>query len=202
MSADGLLFITAPEADHKAINKILLRIRDWQYEGGDCFKLLTSKNPDALRSLATATSPPVPENVENAWKGASLEEVEEYLFELDKEHPDKTNPHANSYLYIAVDEEGLKNETCVLAERVIEWDDDPLTYPRMFNRTRLSWDETYLSWCNLNISNIGWDEFMEEEEEGKRGGWWTYKSGEPDLSEAKRKERDEEIERLRKEGKI
>lgn len=38
------LFITAPEADHKLINRLLLHLKDWEYERGDRYKFVTS-NP-------------------------------------------------------------------------------------------------------------------------------------------------------------
>ena len=43
----GLVFVTAPEADHKVVNRFLTDLRDWEFdEGSDSFKLVTLKNLD------------------------------------------------------------------------------------------------------------------------------------------------------------
>ena len=110
----GLLFVTAPEADHKAINRILLYLRDWEYEAGDCFKFVTSKNfrdlelpPGSEKGVIDATSPPVDNTLitNNEWKNASLAYVEEYCIDLDKKNLGAVNTH----LYAVVDSNGLSN---------------------------------------------------------------------------------------------
>lgn len=46
----GLVFVTAPDADYKLINSLLMHIRDWEYEDVNPttygnFKLVTFKDP-------------------------------------------------------------------------------------------------------------------------------------------------------------
>ena len=203
----GLLFVTAPEADHKLINRILLYLKDWEYESGDRFKLVTSKSIEALRGEPYETPPangmkptsaPVEPGLVNEWTGASIADVEAFCLDLDKSDIKGLNTH----LFVALDAGGLGDKTCVLAERVIDWDADPLEYPEEFNKARVPWYQMYLSWANLDISNVGWDEMMESDEPNE-DGWWEFNSDDSGeyLSEEKKRLRDEEISRLEGEGK-
>lgn len=216
--SNGLLFVTAPEADHKVINRLLLHLKDWEYDSGDRFRLVTSKSTEnlvksspgtqrddaatgAIEPAATATSAPVEPGLVNEWAGASLADIENFCIALDKSG--EVANTLNSHLFVVLDTDGLQDETCVLAERVINWETDPIEYPEEFNKARTPWYETYLAWCNLDISNIGWDEMMDEEVVGKEGRWWVHHdedSGEY-LSDEKRKLRDAGIEKMRGEGK-
>lgn len=205
----GLLFIIAPEADYKIINRILLYLRDWEYGALDSFKLVITKNAYDLDSFdkgsaIESTSPPVPADFENAWAGASLEDIEDFCLDLAREH---TNS-GKGRLYVVVDSQGVDDHTSIVGERMIEYENEPISYPERFKKMRLPWDETYLTWCNLNIANMNFEEFTEERdadyEETLMRQWWTYRSVSdgPDLSEKNRQERDDELERLRVKGMV
>lgn len=205
----GLLFIIAPEADYKIINRILLYLRDWEYGALDSFKLVITKNAYDLDSFdkgsaILSTSPPVPADFENAWAGASLEDIEDFCLDLAREH---TNS-GKGRLYVVVDSQGVDDHTSIVGERMIEYENEPISYPERFKKMRLPWDETYLTWCNLNIANMNFEEFTEERdadyEETLMRQWWTYRSVSdgPDLSEKNRQERDDELERLRVKGMV
>lgn len=206
----GLLFVTAPEADHKIINRLLLHLHDWEYESGDNFKLITTRSIESLRKAPTEpvgvtaqfkpTEAPVDVDLRNAWAGATLEEVEAFCLALDKEEDFQS---ADTHLFVVLDADGLKDKTCVFGERVIDWDSDPLVYPEEFNRARVPWYQVYLSWCNLHISNIGWDEMMmEDDAEDVEDRWWTYNTSDSGeyLSQKNKKKRDDAISELRREG--
>lgn len=205
----GLLFIIAPEADYKIINRILLYLRDWEYGALDSFKLVNTKNAYDLDSFdkgsaIDSTTPPVPADLENAWAGASLEDIEDFCLDLAREH---TNS-GKGRLYVVVDSQGVDDHTSIVGERMIEYENEPISYPERFKKMRLPWDETYLTWCNLNIANMNFEEFTEERdadyEETLMRQWWTYRSVSdgPDLSEKNRQERDDELERLRVKGMV
>lgn len=205
----GLLFIIAPEADYKLINRILLYLRDWEYGALDSFKLVNTKNAYDLDSFdkgsgIESTTPPVPADFENAWAGASLEDIEDFCLDLGRGDTNSGKGH----LYVIVDSQGVDDHTCLLGERMIEYENEPISYPERFKKMRLPWDETYLTWCNLNIANMNFEEFTEERdadyEETLTRQWWTYRSVSdgPDLSEKNRQERDYELERLRVKGMV
>ncbi|ROV87903.1 hypothetical protein VMCG_10277 [Cytospora schulzeri] len=176
-SMSGLLFVTAPRADHKLINRILVYLKDWEYESGDRFKLVTSKSVQALgeepykdgsSAIMKPTSAPVAPDLANEWAGASIADVEAFCVDLDKSGIKGLNKH----LFVALDADGAgEDKNCVLAERVIDCDAEPIQYPELFNKARVPWYQTYLTWTNLDISNIGWDEMMSEDaDEGHEGG--------------------------------
>lgn len=220
----GLLFVTAPEADHKAINLLLLHLRDWQYGGGDIFRLATTRNaydydvpPTRLpsgRKYNGETSPPLDSSLDNTWAGAAIEDVEGFCLDLQRsfEHSEN-NPGLDATLYVVVDSEGLKAHECVLGSRASIYHEDTrqLEWIDNFRKMRVPWDELYLTWCNLNIANMGWEDFAQEdhdEEIGRHSSpddcWYTYTSasGGPDLDEKSQKRREDEIQRLRDAGQI
>ncbi|KAF2718968.1 hypothetical protein K431DRAFT_122962 [Polychaeton citri CBS 116435] len=213
----GLLFVTAPSADFKLINRLLLIIRDWEYEAGDAFKFVTTRNAYELEARednphdTEPTHPPIGAECDNAWSGSSVEEIEQYVMELHR----ADLKGVNTSLYVIVDEEGLRDNTCVFGEHILddtEWDTEhKLKDTGEFNKVRMPWDEMYLSWCNLDIANMGFEEYCEglldgdadEEELRLTGKWWKYRSisDGPDLSPEKIIERDGELSKLESEGK-
>jgi len=149
----GLLFVNAPEATHKDINRVLLYIRCWDGEWSP-FKLVTTRNAYDLDLPECAgeeqeldgTEAPVDEDIKNAWAGAQLTDIEAFCKDLQRNNVTSVNPE----LYIVVDSAGLHQKTCVLG-MCIEEDYDSQTkvmsYSKYFRRFRLPWDETYLTWC-------------------------------------------------------
>jgi hypothetical protein len=207
----GLLFITATEINHKDINVALLHLRNWEnLPDDDSFKLVTTKNAYELEPQTAegttayeCTSPPVPVGIDNAWAGASLEDVEAYCLELDR----AGNSTCDSHLFVLIDDQGFAEKSCILAERAMDYGDQDvdIAYPERFNKIRLPWDDTYSIWCSLDTSNIGWDECVVDEyedEDGKAGdGWFTYAADSYEISAEYAELRDAAIERMRLEGK-
>jgi hypothetical protein len=204
----GLLFVTAPEADHKSINLILLQIRDWGYGSGDSFKLVTTKNAYDLdppvnspQGRLDATSPPLDSSLENAWAGASLEDVEAFCLDLNRRGP------YNPTLYVVVDSEGLQAHTAILGKQASSYEEDEFRYLGYFMKMRMPQDSVYMVWCNLDISNMDFEDYMQEED-GTSGekpdGWFTFDedTGGGFFSEEDLQRRNREIERLRRAGHI
>lgn len=205
----GLLFVTAPEADHKLINLLLMRLRDWEYGGGqDRLHLMTTKNaydldPPAmpLRSGTQEkgeTSPPLPSSLDNAWAGATLEDVEAFCIDLKRN--DDGKGMYNKSLFVVVDSTDVRAQTCILGERAIDEEADTFTWLDKFNKMRIPWDDLYVTWCNLDIANMNFDEFTHED--GDENGWFTYREIGDDLSEGNQRKRDREIQRFRDAGHI
>ncbi|KAM0720107.1 hypothetical protein Q7P37_004243 [Cladosporium fusiforme] len=212
----GLLFVTAPEADHKSINLILLQIRDWGYGSGDSFKLVTTKNaydldvsPINPHGRLEPTSPPLDSRFENAWAGASLEDVEAFCLDLKREGP---LPY-NASLYIMVDSEGLQALNGVLGKQASDFEADKFRYLDVYNKMRIPWDQVYMVWCNLDISNMDFEEYTKEIEAGvdedgnvgvAPGGWFSFEDGFGDdfFVKEDKERRDKEIEQFRQDGLI
>ncbi|KAF2170404.1 hypothetical protein M409DRAFT_51449 [Zasmidium cellare ATCC 36951] len=220
----GLLFVTAPEADFKAINHFLIYARDWEFgdeDTWDNFHLVTSrKDPDlskfsdSRRNELPATKPgDVTAETSNEWSGASIQDIERYV--LDHE---PTGIDGNEIsLFLILDCQSLRDRTCIIAERYTEWNDDadpPEKFPKEdrekqyeFNKYRAPWDETYICFANLNIGNMDFEDFADddegEEDVGADGeGWWTFRGMGSDLTEEQVGRREGVVRRFEGEGKI
>lgn len=193
----GLLYIISPSADHKLINSFLLYIRDWEYGLGDQFKLITTENINDLNPLANAepTSPPLQSFTNNAWVGRTLQDVE--LFHLSLNH---------SSLYLVLDDASVQTQTCILGHQATIRDADTgkFVHTRTFKKFRIPWDELYMTWCNLDVANMGFEDFTQDRDGTSDGndGWFVYANHAEgkDLSEANLERRNAELERLRVAG--
>lgn len=200
----GLLFVTAPAADNKSINRLLLHLRDWEYGSGYRFYLVTTKDVSALRAFSEEnktepTEPPVASDISNQWKGASLQEIEVSVLELDNandEHP----VNLRGSIFVMVDEEGMQKKTCVVAERA--YDHDAEQQLDAFNKVRLPWTQTYGMWCNLDIANMSFEDWCHEERDHDKDRWWEYSDAAAnEMSDDKRALQVEAIKKLEDEGK-
>ncbi|KAM0699566.1 hypothetical protein Q7P36_000569 [Cladosporium allicinum] len=174
----GLLFVTAPEADHKAINLLLHNLTDWEYSKGDIwFRLVTTKNaydlelPSGTNAL-DATPPSLDDTLDNAWAGSSLKDVEDFC--LDVIHNDP-NMDIGASLFIVVDSLGFQARNAILVEQAIGDEEHEFVALESFVKMRVPWSEVFSSWCNLNVSNSDFDEMGERREE--RGEWEGEEGG-------------------------
>lgn len=174
----GLLFITAPEADSKLINLLLLQLRDWKYNSGDRFMLVTTRTASDLNQPSAAsplkpTSPPLPTTFQNAWKSAPLSEIESFCLTLNSSGP------FNPFLYLLVDSEGARTGTCVLAQRATSSEPEDFRYLDRFEKMRVGWEKAYTVWANFDVGNMGFGELVRELEGGERGfggeGWFGFR---------------------------
>jgi hypothetical protein len=212
----GLLFVTAPEADYKLINLVLLQLRDWDYGSGDRFKLVTTKNAYDLEAPPHAagqdtrhtgeTSPPLSSDLDNAWAGAALEDVEAFCVDLARDE-EASNINCNAYLYVVVDSTSLQAESCILGHRAHGPEAEDFVWLDRFDKVRVPWGKLYSPWCNLEIGNMGFEEWTQEFDNGGEGvdGWYTFKDIEGDgLSDEDENNPglDREIQRFRDAGHI
>lgn len=216
----GLIFITAPSADVKTINRFLLHIRDWKYGDApswDNFHLVASRSDpdfdkfkDSRRHELSPTKPGdvTAETFINEWADASIQDIESYVLTADN-----TSIDGNGIsLFLVLDEQSIRNQTCIIAEAYAEWDDDanpPTRVPKEhreqqheFNKFRAPWNETHSVWANLNIGNMDFADFADEDERVDEEGWWTFHGVGEDLSEDNRQNREEMLRKFEEEGKV
>lgn len=214
----GLLFVTAPEADHRQINRILLRLRVWDTDPDamDTYKLVTTKNAYDLEPPACsdgwlpATSPPLDAAVwDNAWAGASLEDVEAFCLDLHRAPPRSVE----TLQFLLVDSEGLRAGDCILGHRRgNDLEAGEFAYLDEFDKMRIPQDQVYTVWANFVVGNMQWFEFTQEMEDwgvddegrlnrGGEDGWFTYREiGGCQLSDEQRRRKAGEMERFEREG--
>jgi hypothetical protein len=224
MSTTGLLFVTAPEADYKAVNLLIHHLRDWEYfndaNDGLNFHLVTTKNAYDLElapgsNHLDATPPALDATLDNGWAGATLKDVEGFC--LDIIHSGEQNDIAPG-LFIVVDAAGFEKREAIICERDVkepDEDDEDGEFENLdsFVKMRLPWSETYISWCNLSIANVGFDEMGERREDGEgegevvdgtgAEGWHDFdpESSYP-LDEKQVKRKEKALKKLEKEGRV
>ncbi|KAF7191953.1 hypothetical protein HII31_06598 [Pseudocercospora fuligena] len=186
-ATEAPLFITAEQADHEQINRLLIYLRDWEYGSGDRFSLITTQDP-ALATTTPITSPPInPAQISsNPWLGSSLPDLESFVL---------TTFPPGRHLFIVLDDEGLRTQTCIIVAPSFDPETgDPI--PNEFVKIRVPWDETYIVWTNLDLQNMDFEDFVQ----GDRldGGWHVYASQtgrDPNVRESWMEERDAMLER-------
>ena len=184
MSAAGLLFITAPTADHKVINRLLLHLRDWR-DGEDptwdSFHVVSTKDLDHFKSSITsgdvkATIPPCSEDLSNEWQDSAQEEVEAFVLPLNKDSAINEGGDVNTSVYILLDEKGLEDKTCIVGER--RFGDETELYADVFSKARVPWEEAQIMWVNLDISNMDFEDYCNEEYGEGEDNWYTWDDSE------------------------
>jgi hypothetical protein len=211
----GLLFVTAPEADHKAINLLIHNLADWEHSKGDIwFRLVTTKNaydlepPPGTNSL-DATPPSLDNTFDNAWAGSSLKDVEDFCLDVVRNDP---NGDIGASLFVVVDSLGFQAHNAILVERAVGEREEEFVMLDSFVKMRVPWSEVFSAWCNLNISNSDFDEMGERrkeggewegEEAGGEQGWYDYHAGDCfDLDEESATRKDKAFRRLKNDGRV
>ena len=157
------------------MNRFLLHLRDIEYGSDDRFHLATTKNAFDLEkpqgeSSVQETVPPVQPDFYNGFKGLPLEEIEAFTLDLNK---NSENEGVNSSLFVLLDEQGVQDKTCIVAQRHFNSDDESEEesneesrelYADHFDKVRVPWAEVYSMWCNLDIANMDFQDFCDEDE--------------------------------------
>lgn len=214
-SMSGYLFVTAPEADYKAVNLLLHELSNWGYNDGEAdFKVITTKNAYDFELPAgayshEATLPSLDNTFNNAWAGSSLKDVEDFC--LDVLNSGDSGADGPS-LFVVVDAAGFESRNAIVVERAIDEEDEDFKSLDSFVKMRIPWDEVNSAWANLSIANISFNEMGEPYEdgadddrvqEGTGDGWHYYEPMGGDLPEqyARKKEK-ASFQRLKDDGRV
>lgn len=167
------LFVIAPSADYKVINRFLISFRDWEFGSGDRAHLVKTRNAYDLSNPnrhpgLEETVPPVPANVSNGWAGASIEDIEGFVIDAEK-----TEEMFNVILIL--DDKGAADETVIVATR--HYDEDEEILLKDFDKARVPWSAAYVMWCNLDIGNMDWESYCEEDRSEGGAGWCRFVEG-------------------------
>ena len=118
-----------------------------------------------------------------------MENIEAYCLDLKRSD---SNEQTGANLFVVIDSEGLENTSRALASFPDVFQENPGAFRRRYEKVRVPWDNAYLIWCNLEIANMNFEDFVEEDE-GDEQDWFTYQSiYEDDEEHQKSLERKEE----------
>lgn len=144
------------------------------------------------------TSPPVPPSItdDNAWKGVSIKDIEAFMLSISDPHA--PSPGYENTLWFCVDDKGLADGTCIVAERHCDLDAEPIEYTDRWDKVRVPWGEVSLMQANLEIGNMAFEEFCGGDEPDAERWWVKGEELGEDISvenAGKRREAIEEFER-------
>ena len=211
----GFLFVTAPDADYKAVNLLLHELSNWGYNDGESeFRLITTKNafdfelPPGTHSLEP-TTPSLDSTFNNAWAGSTFTDVEDFC--LDVLYHGRDAGIEGPSLFVVVDAAGFEAREGIVVERAVGEEDEDFKEIDSFIKMRVPWNEVHSAWCNLSIANISFDGEMgerkedDDDEEGdEKGsdGWFDYNILGGDLSEKSAKRKEKAFKKLKKDGRV
>jgi hypothetical protein len=190
----------------------------------------TSDTPISIPVAVPGTFTAV--NFDNPWAGASIEEVETFaMHELES----IASPQAHVSFFLVLDEQGIKDHTvlCVAKDEPEDSDDannddddddrdgetdvEENSQPACqgpkpngdsgvrYNKVRMPWHAAYSFCANLGESNMGFEEFCDQDIGPDERLYWRVNEGlaEDDVNgENAMRRRTNFLEKLRKEGKI
>lgn len=105
----------------------------------------------------------------NEWAGKSLHDVEKFLLE----HMDQEGVNLNLSNVVVVDEQSMRDSTCIMTARDCD-DEDDFRILDTFKKVRVPWEETYITWCNLEIANMNFEDFCNQDKGDTGDGWWEW----------------------------
>lgn len=169
------------------------------------------------------------ETFHNEWAGASLEEVESFAA---KELMGIASPQAHVSFFVVLDEQGVEDHTVLGVAQEDEEDEDETdeegdeddedgdggkraaassqakkvtdNTATRYNKVRMPWHGAYLFCANLGESNMGFEEFCDQDVGADDRLFWRLNEdlAGDECGEDARRKRDKFLGKLRREGKI
>lgn len=153
-----------------------------------------------------------PEN--NAFSCSSADEIEEFIVESEKEF---NKLKLSIYNWIIIDDRGFEGETCLVCENYDPDEDEAVDEeeggegkgeggkekqdPPSYRMARVPWIYAWNMFVNLDIANMGFDEWVDEEAGMQDDGAWKYAQWVDDTGDDEtRRKRAEALEKAREEG--
>lgn len=189
------IIVTAKDIDTKLINRALLTLRDWEFGEEplwDTWKIVRTKEAATqLPDMRDVDKPPFQDFQQTEWQGVSIEEVEEFMLRKGKEG-------GQTSLFAVLDDKGVQDETIIIVKRRINPDAEKFLWLDEYQKTRLPWIEAHSMFCNLDLANMDFEDFVDEESRNSQG-WYTYTPIEPAEHYAEYlSKRDEVVKELKK----
>ncbi|KAJ7609799.1 hypothetical protein FB45DRAFT_844786 [Roridomyces roridus] len=181
MASRWPVFITAKNVPLKALNRALLLIQDFEFSGypeDSRWLLLHSKTLPSSRP--SATTPPITELPANDF--ASSNRISESLAKINAFIRAKETAlealDISPYTWLVIDEKGFDTGTCLVCERFYDPTEDeegnPIGYTDVFRACRAPFEKAWGMTANLDIANMGFEDYVDEEKGEDEDGVWTW----------------------------
>ncbi|KAJ6545401.1 hypothetical protein B0H19DRAFT_1167582 [Mycena capillaripes] len=183
------VFITAARAPPKVLNRAFLLIHDFQYGEYPAtygWTLLTSKELPTTPPPATAVPLPDAASTSNEFASMSLEEINTFV----REHEVLlTNVGISNSNWLVIDQTGLETSTCIVCEQVYNSGEEnegegQEGYTSEFCACRMPYEEAWGMIVNLDIANMGFEDFVNEEDGVQADGTWKWRLFRPNTEES------------------
>ncbi|KAJ6545442.1 hypothetical protein B0H19DRAFT_283947 [Mycena capillaripes] len=182
------VFITAARAVPKVLNRAFLLIHDFQYNEYPAtygWMLLTSKELPTTPPPATAVPLPDAASTCNEFASMSLEEINTFV----RGHEVLlTNVEISKSNWLVIDQTGLETSTCIVCEQFYNPGEEnegegQEGYTSEFRACRIPFEEAWNMIVNLDLANMGFEEYVNEEDGVQADGTWKWQSFPPDANE-------------------
>ncbi|KAI9044301.1 uncharacterized protein KD926_001532 [Aspergillus affinis] len=206
-------FITAPAVSVKQVHKALLSLEDYEYGCDHSWTLL--HNPSHLDDedydLSEPNTPPLDldgaetlDASNNAFAGKTSDEIYAFIRANEEKLSDNVLTTDN---WLIIDERGFRTETCLvcsfndLDDEDGEEEEDDERNRSPFLMARLPWVESWGMFTNLDLANMGFDEWVDEEKGKDADGEYTWVGPfSEQVNQEAVKKREAALEDARKEG--
>ncbi|KAJ7701390.1 hypothetical protein B0H17DRAFT_1004884 [Mycena rosella] len=195
------VFLTSERPSSKALNRAFVLIQDFEYSeypADSRWILLTSKKLPA-DEFETPTLP-LSEISSNDFAGMSLAEINTFV----RAHSNALSegPDLSASNWLVIDQKGLETSTCLVCEQYYnsgeEEDGDEEEEEGMtdkFRACRIPYEEAHAMMANLDIANMGFEEFVDEEAGEQEDGSWKWVSFNPETEETEKGPTEAEVKR-------
>ncbi|KAJ6471413.1 hypothetical protein C8R45DRAFT_874961 [Mycena sanguinolenta] len=198
------VFITAkPTA--KALNRALLLIQDFEYSEYPQDSRWTLPTSKELPASAPATTLPVSDiRDSNDFAGMSFSEINKFV----RENEEALNGLSlSSGDWLIIDQKGFDTSTCIVVEQVYDGGEDDEDgegaggYTNEFRACRIPYEQAHSMIVNLDIANMGFEDWVDEDAGEQEDGAWKWQSFEgATTDEAVLAKRREALQKLRDGG--
>jgi hypothetical protein len=125
---------------------------------------LPSKSLEASRTLNTH---PIRNN---CFRNKSLQEINDFIRTNEEKFKEL---NITSHNWVIIDAKGLETSTCLVVEQ--KFDDEQSKLTDEFDAARMPFPQAWAMFANLDIANVGFEEFVDEEKGVQDDGAWVWK---------------------------
>ncbi|KAJ7739077.1 hypothetical protein DFH07DRAFT_944009 [Mycena maculata] len=199
------VFLTADRTSFKALNRALLLLQDFEfseYPQDIRWVLLSSK--ELPSTPAKATTLPVSDTSSNAFASMSFVDINTFV-RANETALQAAEISASDWLII--DQKGLETSTCLVCEQYYKGEDEEdgeeggLT--NEFRACRIPYEQAWGMISNLDIANMGFEDYVDEDAGEQEDGSWKWVSFDGDASDEKSEyetKREKALQELRDHG--